>query len=39
MDIAEKAAEAGIESPAMVVVGPVVKLREICRWFGSDGSA
>ena len=32
-DIAERAAEAGISMPALTVVGPVVRLREVLRWY------
>ncbi len=32
-EIADKAAEAGLESPAITVVGEVVKLREPLNWF------
>ena len=34
-DIAEKAAAAGIGAPAVTVVGEVVKLRSVLRWFDS----
>lgn len=33
MDIAEQAARAGVRSPAMTVVGEVVRLRERMRWY------
>ena len=32
-EIAAKAAAAGIEAPALVVVGEVVGLRDTLRWF------
>ncbi|WP_078430230.1 uroporphyrinogen-III C-methyltransferase [Alkalihalobacterium alkalinitrilicum] len=34
--IVEKAAEAKIQSPAIIVVGEVVKLREQLAWFGEE---
>jgi uroporphyrinogen III methyltransferase/synthase len=33
-DIALRAREAGLEPPALIVVGEVVRLRETIRWFG-----
>ena len=34
-DIAGKVSQAGLEAPAVIVVGEVVKLRESLRWFDS----
>ena len=34
-DIAARARKAGLEAPAVIVVGEVVKLRECLRWFDS----
>ena len=35
-DIAAKATESGIESPALIVVGEVVRLRERLRWYDNQ---
>jgi len=32
-DIASRARDAGLESPALMVVGPVVELRDVIRWY------
>ncbi|SMB95634.1 uroporphyrinogen-III C-methyltransferase [Deinococcus hopiensis] len=36
--IAERVREAGLEAPAVTVVGEVVRLRETLRWFEAPGS-
>jgi uroporphyrin-III C-methyltransferase len=38
-EIAERAAEAGVRAPAVVVVGAVVHLRELLAWFRDEGTA
>lgn len=35
-DLAARAAEAQVKSPALIIVGEVVKLRDRLGWFGSD---
>jgi uroporphyrin-III C-methyltransferase len=36
-EVAARAAAAGIEAPTIVVIGPVVRLREALDWLGADG--
>ncbi|MBX5458923.1 MAG: uroporphyrinogen-III C-methyltransferase [Thermogemmatispora sp.] len=38
-EIAERAAQAGIRAPAVIVVGEVVRLREVLAWFQDEGTA
>ncbi|MBX5449610.1 uroporphyrinogen-III C-methyltransferase [Thermogemmatispora sp.] len=38
-EIAERAAQAGLGAPAVVVIGEVVRLREALAWFRAEGTA
>nr|BBH92432.1 hypothetical protein KTA_06310 [Thermogemmatispora argillosa] len=38
-DIAERAAQAGLRAPAVIVIGEVVRLREVLAWFRAEGTA
>lgn len=38
-EIAERAAQAAVRAPAVIVVGEVVRLREVLAWFQDEGAA
>jgi siroheme synthase len=37
-ELANRVKEAGIESPALLIVGEVTRLHETLRWFNASGS-